>query len=405
MAHRDNPGKSAKGASHDSALHPGPRVLIGGIAYGMGNVGDEGILQAIVWDIRDVAPMASITVLTWKPKSTAKLLGVRAVRTRVHSLLRESMRSDIVICGGGSIIAEYYDKKAWILEKLKGYPGYPLTLISLAKLWRKKVMVYAVGVEPVESTGFRRWIAHSLRLADKFTVRDEASKHLLTEWGDASRVRIAADPAFSLRVPSPRITDQFLREQGISLPEQSLLVGMSFAYEPRFVKMLHEQIDFYTELAQRLIAENNAYIVLIPMNTDPVLDRQGLAQVAQNLPADRVVVLQGDYHPSQIIGLASRLDLVISSRMHLLIFSAIAKTPFGAISRGPKIDAFARRFETEPIAYVKHLDVREAKSRVEGVLRSAIKHKEVMSPQLARMRSLLEVNRESLRELLASSHS
>lgn len=380
-----------------------PRVLIGGVGYGLGNVGDEGVLEGIVQDVRSVTPAASITVLTWSPQATANLLGVRAVRTRIQSVVEQVARSDVVICGGASIVAEYYDRHASITEKLKSYPGYPLTLVTLAKVLRKKIMVYAVGVEPIESPWFKRWVAQSLNLVDAFTVRDEASKQLLGEWGDVSRVAVAADPAFNLSPPPAKVTDEFLRAQGLEFPNSALLVGMSFAYEPRFVKKLDEQIDFFTELAQRLIVENNAYIVLIPMNTDPVLDYQGLTRVAQRLPASRVTVLKGNYYPSQVIGLVSRLDLVVSSRMHLLIFSAIANTPFAAVSRGPKIDAFARRFGTEPVARVEALNVPLAKARIDEIVESIVKQKDIISRHLDGVHSLLDVNRRLLKELLVSS--
>lgn len=380
-----------------------PRVLIGGVGYGLGNVGDEGILEGIVQDIRSLIPMADITALTWSPEATANLLGVSAVRTRIQSVVEQVARSDVVICGGASIIAEYYDRHASITEKLKSYPGYPLTLVTLAKMLRKKVMVYAVGVEPIESPWFKQWVARSLNLVDAFTVRDEASKQLLGGWGDSSRVEVAADPAFGLSVPAAEVTDGFMRKQGIAFPDNALPVGMSFAYEPRFVKKLDAQIEFLTELAQRLIAENNACIVLIPMNTDPMLDRQGLAQVAKGLPDDRVFILKGDYHPSQVVGLVGRLGLVVSSRMHLLIFSAIANTPFAAISRGPKIDAFARRFGTEPVARVETLDVPQAKARIDEILQSVAKQKENIPQQLAKVRSFSDVNRRLLGGLLAST--
>jgi polysaccharide pyruvyl transferase CsaB len=380
-----------------------PRVLIGGVGYGLGNVGDEGILEGIVQDIRSVIPAVDITALTWSTEATANLLGVRAVRTRIQSVVEQVARSDVIICGGASIIAEYYDKHASITEKLKSYPGYPLTLVTLAKVLRKKVMVYAVGVEPIESPWFKRWVARSLSLVDAFTVRDEASKQLLSEWGDVSRVTVAADPAFNLSPPPAKVTDEFLRAQGLEFPNNALLVGMSFAYEPRFVKKLDEQIDFFTELAQELIVENNAYIILIPMNTNPVLDCQGLTRVAQRLPTSRVAVLKGNYYPSQVIGLVSRLDLVISSRMHLLIFSAIANTPFAAVSRGPKIDAFARRLGTEPVARVEALDVPLAKARIDEIVESIVRQKDIISRHFDGVRSSLEVNRRLLKELLASS--
>jgi polysaccharide pyruvyl transferase WcaK-like protein len=370
----------------------------------MHNVGDESILQAIVSDVRRVAADAKITVLTWAPEETSRRLDVRAVKVTVTNTLKELWETDVLLCGGGAMLAPYYNSQANILEQLKGTPGFPLTMMMLAKIWRKKVMVYAIGVEPIASFWFRQWAARSPNLVDVFTVRDEASKQLLESWGGSSRIKVVLDPAFGLSPPPSAVTEAFIQKQGLSLPDDVPTVGMSFAYEPGFVSDLDAQVDFLADLAKRLIAECDAYIVMIPMNTKPTADRQGLNIVAQRLPADSVVVLTGDYVPSQVIGLASRLDLVLSSRMHLLIFAAIVNTPFAALSRGPKIDAFAKRLGTEPIAYIDRLDVHQATEKTKQILQSSSMYRERMLLQLARSRPLLGTNQKLLEELLATCH-
>lgn len=380
------------------------RVLIGGIGYGMYNVGDESILQAIVSDVRRVSANAKITVLTWAPEETAKRLDVRAVKVTVKNTLQEIWKTDVLLCGGGAMIAPYYNRQTNVFEQLKGTPGFPLTMMMLAKMWRKKVMVYAIGVEPIPSFWFRQWAARSPNLADVFTVRDQASKQLLESWGDGSRVQVVLDPAFGLSAPPSAVTDAFLEHQGLALPDEVPIVGMSFAYEPGYVSRLSAQVDFLAELAQRLIAECNVYMVMIPMNTKPMADRQGLNLVAQRLPTEKVFVLKGDYTPSQVIGLVGRLDLVLSSRMHLLIFATIANTPFAALSRGPKIDAFAELLGTEPVAHIEHLGVRQAKEKTKQILQSCSVYRERLPRQLAGLQPLLDANQRLLGELLAACH-
>ncbi len=57
---------------------PKTDILICG-AYGLGNIGDEAILTAIVGQMRQIAPGAGIAVLTRSPGETAALHGVQAI--------------------------------------------------------------------------------------------------------------------------------------------------------------------------------------------------------------------------------------------------------------------------------------------------------------------------------------
>jgi polysaccharide pyruvyl transferase CsaB len=385
---------------HDSG--PAPRVLIAG-AYGKDNIGDESILSGIAQDIRATLPAARITVLTWAPEPTAHLLGVRTVRPTVGSVLREIARTDIILCGGGSILAEYYNPQASLPEQLKGFPGYPLSVLTLGKLWRRKVMVYAVGVEPMASPWFRRWTALSLKMADAFTVRDLASKQLLGEWGDNSGVTVTVDPAFNLSPLPAEEAAELLRVAGLALPDGAPCIGISMAYEPRFVRCLDEQLDFLVQLAQGLVEEWGAYIVLIPMNIRPDLDREGLSRIAGRLPAGNVTLLEGASQPAEILAVLSRLDLVISSRMHSLILAAVANVPCAALSRGPKIDAFARQFGTEPIARAEDLDLAGARARIGRILQAPAEQKAALAAHLSEVRSRSQLSREILARLAVSA--
>ncbi len=80
------------------------KVILGGY-YGFGNMGDDSLLQLVIERLRETCPDAGITVLSKKPRETAKLFGVRSVnRFNLLAMRREMKRAKVLIYGGGSIL-------------------------------------------------------------------------------------------------------------------------------------------------------------------------------------------------------------------------------------------------------------------------------------------------------------
>jgi len=126
------------------------RVLIASAVYGGENVGDDAILAAIVEQLRGVTPGVEITAVTRDPDLMAKHLGISAIefrglRNRLATY-RAIASTDVLIVGGGALIAEYtYGLKGLVTR----HPGYPMTMLLAAKLMGKATMVYGAVVEEV----------------------------------------------------------------------------------------------------------------------------------------------------------------------------------------------------------------------------------------------------------------
>ena len=80
-------------------------VLICG-AYGMGNAGDEAILDALVAEMRGIDPLMPITVLTREPKSASERLDVETVHSfnfPSRAFLAIMKRRKLYINGGAAL--------------------------------------------------------------------------------------------------------------------------------------------------------------------------------------------------------------------------------------------------------------------------------------------------------------
>ncbi len=79
---------------------------------------------------------------------------------------------------------------------------------------------------------------------------------------------------------------------------------------------------------------------------------------------DTMCIAEGRFEPDEISGLASEMDVVISSRLHLLILASITLTPFIGISRGSKITNFTNQFELPEIGSVDALNMNHLEDEV-----------------------------------------
>lgn len=332
------------------------KVLIAGAGYGLENVGDNAILAAMLEQLNSIGNL-DITVITRESKYIAEWLGVETLelaglanRLRTY---RAVASTDVLILGGGAFIGEYTRGLSGFVA---GTPGYPYTLIATARALRKPVMVYAIGVERIEDP-LKRLVTRLLyNRVQLITVRDADSRQRLSSYYRVSRPPIVAtaDPANTLSVPPAEEVDAFLEAQSI-VNDDRPLIGISFAYG---IDKREELLAFIAESADHLAATIRARIVFLPANIREETDRFGMKRVVEKMKRPECAqILQLPYTHRDFIGLMSRMDLVIASRMHPLILASLSNTPIVGISRGPKIDAFLEFFGLRPGVDTRSLDI------------------------------------------------
>ena len=108
----------------------------------------------------------------------------------------------MVISGGGSLLQNVTSSRSLY---------YYLAIMEIALYFHKPLMLYGQGIGPINGEAARRAVASTVSRATSITVRDEESKHTLTELGvNAEDIEVTADAVLSVPVPDTRAGERIL---------------------------------------------------------------------------------------------------------------------------------------------------------------------------------------------------
>ncbi|MGL5206146.1 MAG: polysaccharide pyruvyl transferase CsaB [Acidaminococcaceae bacterium] len=306
------------------------KILISGY-YGFSNAGDEAMLTAIVEALRAERQDIEITVMSGKPEITAQKHSVKAIhRFQPLQIIKAMLGTDLLLSGGGSLLQDVTSRRSIF---------YYLSILLLAKVLGKKVMLYAQGIGPINSSVSRILTKYVCRKADLITVRDDGSYEELMEMGlPAEKVLVTADAVFSLLADQKDIGRQILEKNG--LQGNKPIIGIAARHwngEERFMRV-------FADAALKLRQQYDAYIVFVPLQFP---SDTKIAQNIANLMDDckDTIILKEGYTTEEYVSIISNLDFLIGMRLHALVFSALAGVPFLAVSYDPKVDRFVKGME------------------------------------------------------------
>lgn len=301
------------------------KILLSGY-YGFDNAGDDAVLFAIVQALREIIPDVDITVLSNQPEKTAQQFGVKAVdRWGKTSLPKAIKDCDVLISGGGSLLQDVTSKNGIL---------YYLGVIKLAQMMRKKVIVYAQGIGPVNEPRNRALVAKILNKVQAITVRDFDSRRELMEMGVYREIMVAVDPVLGISADSIDEAQglQLLRgaEAGYIDGKKTLMVAArNWKHSDRFFKEIAESCD--------AMAEQGWQVVFVPFHYPE--DVEAGRNIASLMKRD-AVVLSGNYSPQETMALLKNADLIMGMRLHSLIMGAALLKPMVGLSYDPKVTSF-----------------------------------------------------------------
>jgi polysaccharide pyruvyl transferase WcaK-like protein len=349
------------------------RVLLSG-AYGNGNFGDWALLEALLETVRAVEGV-DISVLT---SGRAELPDRFQVSTLQSTSLRDRLRgllwADTVIYGGGGLVNESPNAPLGLAPRL-------ILNILLPRLLGRRVVVYNVGVEKVETARGRDCIRRLLPLADFLAVRDEQSRRRLADLGvPAPRVRVGADPVLSAAnmlpvAQSGKEAGQFRVGVNLCLWANSQSSDEERAKFAAFLDALAAQIR---ALVGRTGCRLTGIVCVQGTPGDDMVALRGLQdRLGTNIPMEVTDVSQCSVE--EMVGLLSGLDFFVATRFHAVLTAAMAGVPFFAISYSPKVGDLVRSLGLEESCFdpreepVEKLGERFDKAwtrRAEGVQRA-----------------------------------
>lgn len=303
------------------------KILIAGY-HGFGNCGDEATLLAMTQNIKKHSDV-EITAFSYKPEFTKKEYNINSVqRFSFLDVFSAIKNNDIVISGGGTLLQDGTSTRSLM---------YYLAIIKLAKMLGKKVMLYANGIGPVEGKFNRKMINKIVNKVDVITLREKLSESDLLSIGvNKPKTVVTADPAFTLKpVEKDRVIEIFENE---NIPLDKEIVGVCIR---DWQKAKFGEDDFVNEIAKLCdnLVKEGKNVVLLPMQYPRDLD---ISQRLVDKMSQKAYILKNPYRPSEILGIIGNFNLVISMRLHSLIFAAVMDVPMLGIIYDPKVEYYLR---------------------------------------------------------------
>lgn len=313
-------------------------VVISGY-YGSDNGGDEAMLYAIVTSLREKDPKLNIAVISSNPKETAKKHNVKSVFWLDYfGITVELARADLLISGGGSLLQNVTSGKSLY---------YYLSVIFLAECLNVPVMLYAQGIGPIYGKWARRIMKYVGDKANVITVRDIGSIEELKSLNISKPlIECTADPALSLEMKNKRLGEEILQKANVDLGKKKIGVAVR---EWKNWKLYKEVLAEATDILRQ---DLDVEIVYIPMQSaEDVFAAREVAALSKN----GGVILEGSYNTEELLSLIGSMDLIISIRLHALIFAAVANVPMVGLSYDPKVGRFMKSMNDAVAGHIEDM--------------------------------------------------
>ena len=353
-------------------------------AYGRGNAGDDAILEAILQEMRSIDPDMPITVLTKDPKATRLTYRVRTAGRMDVGTWKKAMRhAGLYINGGGSLIQDVTSRRSlW----------FYLHNIQAAHKAGCKVQMYGCGIGPVLREQHRKLAASVLNASvDVITLREPDSLKELQSMGVTKpEILLTADPALTLPAASEDEIDSVLLRAGI--PPH----GKYLCFALRNWKGFEDKAPLFAQAAKYAYETYGLTPVFaaVEKHLDPVAGR--LAATGLDIPH---YFLDDAGSAGTIIGALSRMQAVVSMRLHALIFAAGQGIPLAGVVYDPKVSAFLRYIGQENFLDLDALTADALKAMIDRMASSPISPEE-QAAAVQKLRQIEQVNVDTARRLL-----
>ncbi len=349
-------------------------------AYGRGNAGDEAILEAIVSEMRAIDPDLRLHVLSRDPKATRLRFRVDSSYTfNLHAMRRAMKRSRLFINGGGSLMQDVTSTRSLI---------FYLHTLRTAHRAGAKVLMYGCGIGPITKERNRRRAGKYIdRYVDAITLREDMSLGELKRLGVTKpEILPAADPALTLSPAGPELVESALLSAGAS-PE-----GKYICLALRKWKGWEAKRADIAAAADSVCEKYGLEAVFLPIEGK---DEEAAREVAQ-LMRTRSYSVGAQKDARVVIGVLGRMRLVVSMRLHGLIFAAGQGVPVVGVSYDPKVSSFMSYLGADLCTDIEDLTA----DKLRELLERAILEGDGFRKRTAELRRLEARNVEAARKLL-----
>ena len=353
-------------------------------AYGRGNAGDDAILEAIVRELRQIDPDLPVWVLSRTPDDTRMTYRVNSIYTFAFPKFLWRMRKTrLYINGGGSLMQNVTSHRSlW----------FYLFTISAAKKLGNRVLMYGCGIGPIHAPANRKRCAHVLqRNVDMITLRDTHSLTELQDMGiDAPEILLSSDPTVILPAASSEVIDGMLESRGMD--PHGRYIGFTLRPWPGF----EEKAEIFGRAADYAWEKHGLTPVFLPI--EKRLDVAACKRAAVHMKAPHFII-EDTGASDHTIGLFSRMQVVVSMRLHALVFSAGQGVPLVGVVYDQKISSFLSYIGQDLFTDLKDVTYEKLCAHIDAAV-ERIGDTEFLSGGVDRLRQVERRNSEAAEKLL-----
>jgi polysaccharide pyruvyl transferase WcaK-like protein len=392
------------------------RIALFGL-FGVGNLGNDGSLLAMVDQIKQRLPDAKISCICPEPKKISKEFEIQTVSIDMDPLNYKSnsiswkikiiykiMRNlkipneliswfrilgylknvDVMIIPGTGIMDDFgvtpfqmpYDLFKWCF---------------LAKICRKRIFFVSIGAGPIEKTISRWFFKFAANVADYRSYRDQFSKDFMESIGiQIHRDKVYPDIVFSLDVAN------FNKEKNDNKLEKLITIGIGvmayYGWRDRPAiggKIYKIYVNKIAHFILNLINQNFCVRLLIgDTNYDQraVIDILNKVREHEATLTEKYVIYEPIHSLNELFYQISMTDIVVATRFHNIVCSLMLNKP--VISIG-----YAKKFKV----LLDEVDLEEYDQHIEGVdinllntlIKKILKDREILEKHI--MKKIYEI--------------
>ncbi len=396
-----------------------PRNIIISHVYSSDNKGDAALTSVLIQDIRRMFPGAALTILRLesieehgvfegvpeKPSfmyfalnryrhpvaklvyATTMIVSTLAwaqwkrwtgrelyLPRHLAAIARLYVASDLIIPVGGG----YIRSRRGLVNRM----NIPLLLHPLwfGHILRKPTVLYAQSMGPFQNDLEKLLAAFVLRRMNLILLREDTSVRLLEDMQVTENVQRAIDSGFLLESDSPINVRKVYR-----VPKKALLVGVTV----RAWLDGDAQANYERAVAQALdalVQDARAHILFIPQVTatkgddDRIVSRR-VQNLMQNHKATTLIDDEPDHH--DIKAIYDKLDILVGTRFHSVIFSLTSYVPVIAIEYEHKTSGIMHDLELDKwVIPIEKVTSRKLQSLLKKLVRERQEYHNVLVKRL-----------------------
>jgi len=233
----------------------------------------------------------------------------------------EILPGDRLVIGGGGLFAAGGDilPKAAAINAIRPLGSYELR---------------GCGIEPLHTDWEVALLGLIVNLAERVTVRDQASLETLRSWGIRRDIEAVPDYSHFMKPCSPGQAHTVLQAAGV--PAKARIIGINL------LGLTAARLRRWTVICRWILRAWSHHLVFIPTCYKPEDDDREFGRaLAARLSSERFHVLERPQRPDVLKGIAGQVDLMVAHRYHAGQFAHQMGRPVAMVATLQKQRALA----------------------------------------------------------------